>query len=124
MEAIARRAHGVFSNGMPFHATRGIEPLKVVHCHCEGGEYVNHHDSNGRLHTVLYYLNRVGGTWFPLDNPQYQQQHRHEINDLLEARQACIGRSSGENGPWSPTGRVRTATTTEKHHMQVRESLK
>lgn len=99
IKAIARRAHEIFLNGMPFHATSGIEPLQVVHYHGEGGEYVNHHDGNGRLLTVLYYLNGVGETWFPLANDRPEECGTHaEICDLMEARHACIGRSPGRNG--------------------------
>lgn len=100
IQAIARRAHGVFLNGMPFHATGGIEPLQVVHYHGEGGEYVNHHDGKGRLLTVLYYLNGVGETWFPLANDSSPEEcgTRTEIHDLVEARHACIDRSPDRNG--------------------------
>ena len=101
IEAIARRAHGVFFNGMPFHATRGIEPLQVVHYHSEGGEYVNHHDGNDRLLTVLYYLNGVGATWFPLAGSNTKQEEGgrdNEIRDLLEARSTCVDKSPGQNG--------------------------
>ena len=99
IESIARRAHGVFLNSMPFHATRGIEPLQVVHYHREGGEYVNHHDGNGRLLTVLYYLNGVGATWFPLATTSSEDDGSIiEINDLLEARAASADRSPGQHG--------------------------
>lgn len=98
IESIARRAHGVFLNDMPFHATRGIEPLQVVHYHQEGGEYVNHHDANGRLLTVLYYLNGVGATWFPLATAGEEDGGDIEIRNLLEARSASAGKSPGQNG--------------------------
>lgn len=100
IEAVARRGHGIFLNGMPFHATRGIEPLQVVHYHSEGGEYVNHHDGNGRLLTVLYYLNGVGATWFPLAGSKAKQEggNDNEIRDLLEARRASADKSPGQSG--------------------------
>jgi hypothetical protein len=98
IEAIARRAHGIFLNGIPFHSTRGIEPLQVVHYHGLGGEYVNHHDGNGRLLTVLYYLNGVGATWFPLARYDATECHGVEIRDLTEARRASIGKSPDTSG--------------------------
>ncbi len=100
IEAIARRGHEIFLNGMPFHATRGIEPLQVVHYHSEGGEYVNHHDGNGRLLTVLYYLNGVGATWFPLAGSNSKQEggKDDEIRDLFEARRASVDKSPGQSG--------------------------
>jgi hypothetical protein len=101
IQAIARRAHGVFLNGMPFHATGGIEPLQVVHYHGEGGEYVNHHDGKGRLLTVLYYLNGVGETWFPLADDSSSAEEcgtKTKIHNLEEARHACIVKSPDRDG--------------------------
>jgi hypothetical protein len=42
-----------------------VENLQVLH-YGPGGEFVPHHDGEARILTVLYYLNGVGGTWFPL----------------------------------------------------------
>uniref|UniRef100_A0A7S2GTF2 Fe2OG dioxygenase domain-containing protein n=1 Tax=Helicotheca tamesis TaxID=374047 RepID=A0A7S2GTF2_9STRA len=43
----------------------GVEDLQVLRYDI-GGEYVLHHDGEPRVLTVLYYLNGVGKTWFPL----------------------------------------------------------
>lgn len=39
--------------------------LNVMH-YAEGGQFVLHHDGKDRMLTVIYYLNGVAGTWFPL----------------------------------------------------------
>lgn len=44
----------------------GCEELQVLNYFEEGGEFVLHHDGMGRVITVIYYLNGVAGTWFPL----------------------------------------------------------
>lgn len=49
----------------------GVEELNVLR-YQPGGEYTLHYDAmnNPRVLTILYYLNGVGATWFPLaDNP-------------------------------------------------------
>lgn len=43
----------------------GCEDLQMVH-YTRGGEFAFHHDGIPRLLTVIYYLNGVAGTWFPL----------------------------------------------------------
>jgi hypothetical protein len=50
----------------------------INYCYRTGGEFVLHHSSVSRVLPVLYYLNGVGGTWFPLANattsPGYKRQ--------------------------------------------------
>mmetsp|Transcript_31521 Transcript_31521/g.48363 ORF Transcript_31521/g.48363 Transcript_31521/m.48363 type:complete len:363 (-) Transcript_31521:948-2036(-) len=43
----------------------GVEDLQVLKYE-QAGEFVLHHDGQGRSLTVIYYINGVGGTWFPL----------------------------------------------------------
>jgi hypothetical protein len=47
------------------HARSSVEDLQVVH-YQSGGQFVLHHDGQPRVLTILYYLNGVAGTWFPL----------------------------------------------------------
>ena len=47
------------------HPSAGVEDLQVLE-YGVGGEFVFHHDGEPRILTVIYYLNGVGGTWFPL----------------------------------------------------------
>ena len=55
----------LFSREMETGKERFCEPLQLVRYTKQGG-FLMHHDENGRYMTVLYYLNGVAGTWFPL----------------------------------------------------------
>lgn len=68
------------------------EPLQVVR-YQESGRFVLHHDSCNRVITALYFLNGVGGTWFPLaDDDECFPRSRDEAID------ACRGAIPGKNG--------------------------
>ena len=71
----------------------GCEPLQVLHYLEQGGEFVLHHDGVGRVLTVIYYLNGVAGTWFPLADQDNQKakivrlpQNRDEALELAKDR--------------------------------------
>jgi hypothetical protein len=64
----------------------GCEQLQVVHYYDEGGEFVLHHDSLTRVVTVLYYLNGVAGTWFPLAN---RNEEPRNLEDALALTEGC-----------------------------------
>jgi hypothetical protein len=67
----------------------GCEKLQVLHYFDTGGEFVLHHDGVGRVLTVIYYLNGVAGTWFPLADKMLTPipQNRDEA---LRYAQDCI----------------------------------
>ena len=68
------------------------EPMQVVR-YGESGQFVLHHDSCNRVSTALYFLNGVGGTWFPLaDDSEHFPRSRDEAVD------ACRGAIPGRNG--------------------------
>jgi hypothetical protein len=68
------------------------EPMQVVR-YTESGRFVLHHDSCNRVITALYFLNGVGGTWFPLaDSDEYFPRSRDEAMDF------CRGAIPGRNG--------------------------
>ena len=68
------------------------EPMQVVR-YTESGRFVLHHDSCDRVITALYFLNGVGGTWFPLaDDEECFPRSRDEAID------ACRGAIPGKNG--------------------------
>ncbi|KAL9189655.1 hypothetical protein ACHAXT_009330 [Thalassiosira profunda] len=46
-------------------AGAGVEDLQVLE-YGTGGEFIQHHDGEPRILTVIYYVNGVAGTWFPL----------------------------------------------------------
>eukprot|EP00550_Attheya_septentrionalis_P003985 CAMPEP_0198290434 /NCGR_PEP_ID=MMETSP1449-20131203/8306_1 /TAXON_ID=420275 /ORGANISM="Attheya septentrionalis, Strain CCMP2084" /LENGTH=375 /DNA_ID=CAMNT_0043988939 /DNA_START=81 /DNA_END=1205 /DNA_ORIENTATION=+ len=63
-EGIGELAWSMSQMLMPM--SNGCEDMQVVHYKGNGkGEYHLHHDGNERFLTILYYLNGVGGTWFP-----------------------------------------------------------
>lgn len=47
------------------HPSAGVEDLQVLK-YGTGGEFVHHHDGLPRILTVIYYINGVAGTWFPM----------------------------------------------------------
>lgn len=53
------------SSGVRSNPSASVEDLQVLR-YGVGGEFVLHHDGDPRILTVVYYLNGVGGTWFPL----------------------------------------------------------
>jgi len=89
------------------HPTAGVEDLQVLE-YGPGGEFVLHHDGESRILTVLYYLNGVGGTWFPLADVAVDDadaierrkkswsmpNNRKEALDLIE----CRNMTPGKNG--------------------------
>ena len=55
----------------------GVEELQVVR-YDFNGEFRLHHDGDYRILTVLYYLNGVSGTWFPLADHPHRFVTRNE----------------------------------------------
>ena len=82
---ICNKCHSILLPNQIFDIERGVESLQVVRYEHQG-EYILHHDSNERILTVLYYLNGIGETWFPLadchkgDDPR----NRHEALELCK----------------------------------------
>lgn len=57
----------------------GCEDLQVLR-YADGGAYSMHHDGNARALTVLYYLNGVGETWFPLADAPPPQNRKEALD--------------------------------------------
>ena len=76
----------------------GCEPLQVLRYSEQGGEFVLHHDGVGRVLTVIYYLNGVAGTWFPLADKYHDKvlpvgcSHPlpQDRNEALEIAKDCV----------------------------------
>jgi hypothetical protein len=70
-EPIARLAESIQGVFLPFEPLPlhldYVEEMQVVK-YDKGGEFQFHHDGARRLLTVIYYLNGVSETWFPLAN--------------------------------------------------------
>lgn len=63
------------------HPTSGVEDLQVLK-YSTGGEFIHHHDGEPRILTVVYYLNGIAGTWFPLarfDRNTIQDSERQNL---------------------------------------------
>jgi hypothetical protein len=75
-----------------------VENLQVLQYSLKG-EYVLHHDGHFRLLTCLYYLNGVGGTWFPFANYSGRAPtNRDEAmsQDLVPGRDGLVFGEKGE----------------------------
>jgi 2OG-Fe(II) oxygenase superfamily len=60
------------------HRGSGVEDLQILEYEPEG-EFVLHHDGTPRALTILYYLNGIGETWFPLaDNTELKVTPRNK----------------------------------------------
>ena len=64
-----------------------VEKLQLLK-YTQDGKYVLHHDGHKRVLTCLYYLNGVGGTWFPLANNKEREPRNRE--EALAMCQDCI----------------------------------
>ena len=62
---VSSAANVLLSKSVLSNPSAGVEDLQVLE-YGVGGEFVLHHDGEPRVLTVIYYLNGVGGTWFPL----------------------------------------------------------
>jgi 2OG-Fe(II) oxygenase superfamily len=72
------------------------EELQVVR-YSPQGHFQLHHDEHDRVLTVLYYLNGVAGTWFPLASPIPMQDHLQPQNKE-EALHCVHGMIPGSHG--------------------------
>ncbi|KAL3782703.1 hypothetical protein HJC23_012222 [Cyclotella cryptica] len=71
--------HGFLSAPVHAHSSSAVEDLQVL-CYGAGGEFVPHHDGEARILTVIYYLNGVGGTWFPLARGKEERHPEEDTN--------------------------------------------
>ena len=72
------------------HPMAGVEDLQVLK-YSTGGEFIHHHDGEPRIMTVVYYLNGIAGTWFPLatfDRNSIQDSERQSIKRPRSKRHA------------------------------------
>lgn len=84
-------ANLLLSKDILHHPSAGVEDLQVLK-YGKGGEFVLHHDGEPRVVTVIYYLNGVAGTWFPLARTsqtmelldQYPIEQRNEMERQFE----------------------------------------
>jgi hypothetical protein len=89
---LAEKAHSIFLPGQIYNPIF-VESLQVVQYE-PGGEYLLHHDGKYRMLTVLYYINGVGSTWFPLSDHPTQFTSRVDAikhaNDMMPSTQGIL----------------------------------
>jgi len=69
------------------HPSAGVEDLQVLK-YGAGGEFVHHHDGEPRILTVIYYINGIGGTWFPLAHTNDNENKGIDGREPLNKEQA------------------------------------
>lgn len=81
---------------LPNGAAAWVESLQVV-TYSQQGQYVLHHDGHERILTCLYYLNGVGGTWFPLagDTRKSNKQVPSSREEAMELARDCFPGKDG-----------------------------
>lgn len=103
---VASASNILLSPSILSNPTAGVEDLQVLE-YGPGGEFVLHHDGESRILTVLYYLNGIGGTWFPLadvavDDADTNERrtkswsmpkNRKDALDLIERRNMTPGKN-------------------------------
>jgi hypothetical protein len=62
---VASTVNIFLSDVVKSHPSAGVENMQILK-YGVGGEFVHHQDGDSRILTVIYYINGVGGTWFPL----------------------------------------------------------
>lgn len=93
---LAETVHSIFLPNQSYRL-RFVEDMQVVQ-YQPGGEYLLHHDDKDRMLTVLYYLNGVGATWFPLCDYPTQCASRIDAlklaNDMVPETEGVLVSSS------------------------------
>jgi 2OG-Fe(II) oxygenase superfamily len=89
---LGEKVHSIFLPGQIYNPLF-VEDLQVVK-YAPGGEYLLHHDDKQRILTVLYYVNGVGSTWFPLCDYPTQYTSRLDAiqiaNDMMPSKQGIM----------------------------------
>jgi len=87
LESLSQSMHALFLpfEHQPFHPTWSVEDFQVVR-YDSSGEFKAHHDGALRILTILYYINGVSDTWFPLADYKGGR-----LKNRLEAMQVAQG---------------------------------
>lgn len=105
-DLVSSTANIFLSKDVLSHPSAGVEDLQVLEYEV-GGEFVYHHDGIPRILTVIYYLNGVGGTWFPLacaeseeittqlTEPRNKAHALELVKDLAPGRDGLLVKGTG-----------------------------
>lgn len=118
---VAATANIFLSEHVTSHPTAGVEDLQVLR-YGTGGEFVHHHDGEPRILTVIYYLNGVGSTWFPLSRactenestPANKAQVLDLVKDFQPGKNGVLIKGVTGNAPRNSTN---TANREENEHI-------
>lgn len=83
---VASTVNIFLSDGVKSHHSAGVENMQILK-YGVGGEFVHHQDAEARVLTVIYYINGVGGTWFPLadiNDGDNIPKNKEGVMDLVE----------------------------------------
>lgn len=94
----------LLSSEVRSHPGSAVEDMQVLD-YAPGGEFVLHHDGEPRVLTILYYLNGVGETWFPLANTspdkrqtQRPQNKQEALNLVYQNNSTCSSETTMMGG--------------------------
>ena len=104
MKSLVSSTINIFlSHQVKSHQTAGVEDLQVLK-YSSGGEFIHHHDGDARILTVIYYLNGVAGTWFPLaaegsdaGRPMNKMQALERVESLESSKDGLLLSGAGES---------------------------
>lgn len=122
LEELSTRVHEILLP-QQYYAPSAVEPLQVVQ-YSSGGEYVLHHDSKQRILTVLYYLNGVGETWFPLaDETDDAEGDNLVLSTRQETLRHCHARQAGEHGVLVSTTAAADADASNQYKVEQGDAV-
>lgn len=97
------------------HPSAGVEDLQVLQ-YDTGGEFIYHHDGDARIMTVIYYLNGVAGTWFPLARTNEDDLSVKSPVNKAQALDLIKYTEPGKNGILARGTRNADKTTEDNEH--------
>lgn len=78
-----------------------VEKMQLLHYYDVGGEFVLHHDGVDRILTLIYYLNGVAGTWFPMaqtGDATNNDQKMRNLSSVNQVREISKSLKPGRDG--------------------------
>ena len=96
---VSSTANIFLSTHVKSHPSAGVQDLQVLE-YKSGGEFVMHVDGEPKILTVIYYINGVGGTWFPLARTEEDTSgvQLPVVNNKRQALDMIKNYGPGKNG--------------------------
>ena len=120
---VASTANIFLSDVVLSHPSAGVENMQILK-YGVGGEFVHHQDGDSRVLTVIYYINGVGGTWFPLADRNDGETPKNkaralELVENLEPGKHGIFLKGGSSSSSSSSSSVEVDEENNKHTVLV-----